>query len=162
MHGNMFVLDSGRVTPSSVDFRHSKPVSQYTSIRLEQQRGDMLNQMNEAGQASSRIFDNQIDGTQTNGQHNFKVIYNDKSEQVLKINFLDRASVFVNLTKLKKEPVGHVSVHSDSLHEDYSTDRLNIGDFLTQNPTGKKLKHLRMKNPSSIKKGEPLGRGSHA
>lgn len=56
----LFVLDSGRVTPSSV--LQSKPISQYTSIRLDQQRGDMLNQMNENGQTSSRIFDNPLEG----------------------------------------------------------------------------------------------------
>ena len=61
----------------------------------------MLNQMNENGQTSSRIFDNPIEGVQgSDGQHKFKVIYNEKSDEVLKINFVDRAPVFVNLSRL--------------------------------------------------------------
>ena len=44
--------------------------------------------------------------------------------------------------------------------EDY--DNINICDFVTSNPNGKKLKHFKMKNVSSVKRGELLGRGSHA
>lgn len=69
---------------------------------------------------------------------------------MLKITFVDTAPVFVNLSKLRKEPVGNVSVDSNSLHMDYSTDRINIGDFITSNPIGKKLKHFKMKNVTSV------------
>ena len=87
-------------------------------------------------------------------QYKFKMMHNERSDQVLKIHFAERGPSFINLTKLKNEPSGHMSVHSDSLvggvNEDYNTTRVNIRDFLTANPIGKHLKSFKMKNASSV------------
>jgi hypothetical protein len=87
-------------------------------------------------------------------QYKFKVMHNERSDQVLKIHFAERGPSFINLTKLKNEPSAHMSVHSDSLvgggNEDFNTTRINIRDFLTANPIGKHLKSFKMKNASSV------------